>query len=164
MNNASHSVRTKWDGRYADRTLNDVKEPTPFLISCLPELPTSGLALDVAAGAGRHAVVLAQRGLQVDAVDISWQGLQLARRRAEQIGGYPGSIQFMVTDLELPWLPEREYDVILVSFFLYRPLFPLIKDRLKPGGQLLYETRVEVVGDHKQSSQRNPFWPQRGCR
>ena len=157
MNN---SARNKWDRRYADRTVGDVMEPTPFLISCLPELPTSGLVLDVAAGAGRHALLLAQRGLRVDAVDISWQGLQLARQRAGQARIKPDAVQFIVADLELPWLPERAYDVILVSFFLYRPLFPLIKARLKPGGYLLYETRVEAIGDDSPSNQRNSFWLQ----
>ena len=30
--------------------------------------------------------------------------------------------------------------MILVSFFLHRPLLPLIKARLRPGGWLIYET------------------------
>ena len=84
MNGPSLPARNKWDRRYAGRTLEDLTEPTPFLISCLPELPITGLVLDVAAGDGRHSFILAQRGLRVDAVDISWQGLRLARQRAAQ--------------------------------------------------------------------------------
>jgi SAM-dependent methyltransferase len=91
----------------------------------------------VAAGAGRHSSALAQHGLQVDAVDISGQGLRLAQQRAKEAGV---SIRFIVADIERPWLPQRRYEVILVSFFLYRPLFPLIKARLQPGGWLIYET------------------------
>jgi SAM-dependent methyltransferase len=97
--------------------------------------------LDVAAGAGRHAIALAQRGLQVDAVDISWQGLLLARQRAFASGRtYGQNINLIVADIERPWLPHRRYEVIIVSFFLHRPLFPLIKERLLPGGWLVYET------------------------
>jgi hypothetical protein len=45
-----------------------------------------------------------------------------------------------VADVERPWLPHRQYQVILVSFFLHRPLFALIRERLQPGGWLVYET------------------------
>ncbi|MCB0165068.1 MAG: class I SAM-dependent methyltransferase [Anaerolineae bacterium] len=151
-------ARNKWDRRYAGCTLEDLADPTPFLLSCLPELPPTGLALDVAAGAGRHALILAQQGLQVDAVDISWQGLRLARLRAAQAGLWPGSIDFVVADLELAWLPKRGYDVVVVSFFLFRPLLPVIKDRLRPGGRLVYETRVEPPPDNRSDSHRREFW------
>lgn len=158
MNVPSPPAQDKWDQRYAGRTLEDLNDPTPFLISCLPELPQVGLTLDVAAGAGRHSLVLAQRGLRVDAVDISWQGLRLARQRATQAGLWPGSIEFVVADLELAWLPDRAYDVVVVSFFLFRPLLPVIKDRLRPGGRLVYETRVEPPPDNRSDCHRREFW------
>ena len=133
--------RRRWDHRYATLHPEARLEPTPFVASCLPKLPVRGLALDIAAGAGRHAIALARRGLQVDAVDISWQGLQMARRRASKAGLTAGKqIHFIVADVERPWLPRRGYDVIVVSFFLHRPLFPLIKEQLLPGGWLVYET------------------------
>jgi SAM-dependent methyltransferase len=97
--------------------------------------------LDIAAGAGRHTIALAQHGLQVDAVDISGEGLRLARTRAVAAGLTPGKqVRFIIANLERAWLPRQNYDVILVSFFLHRPLFPLIKARLRPGGWLIYET------------------------
>ncbi len=133
--------RQRWDHRYGTLSPEARVEPTPFVASCLPKLPAQGRALDVAAGAGRHTIALAQRGLQVDGVDISTQGLRLARARALAAGLTPGEqIRFIVADIERPWLPHRDYEVILVSFFLYRPLFPLIKERLRPGGWLVYET------------------------
>lgn len=133
--------RQRWNHRYATLPLHARLKPTPFVISCLPKLPVCGRALDVAAGAGRHTIALARRGLQVDAVDISWQGLQLARQRASEAQLSPeAQVNFIVADLERPWLPRCHYDVVLVSFFLHRPLFPLIKERLLPGGRLIYET------------------------
>lgn len=159
MKFSSIEARAKWDRRYAGYAVNDLTEPTPFVTSCLPELPPSGLALDIAAGAGRHCLALAQRGLRVDALDISWHGLRLAQQRATRAGFRPGSIQFVVADLELSWLPVRVYDVIVVSFFLYRPLFSLMKDRLAPGGWLIYETRVaSSPQDDDRSDARNDFW------
>lgn len=133
--------RQRWDRRYASLSPQARQEPTPFVAACLPELPRHGWALDIAAGAGRHTIALAQHGLQVDAVDISGQGLRLARERAAAAGLNPGrQVHYIMADLERPWLPHRAYDVILISFFLHRPLFPLIKKRLRPGGWLVYET------------------------
>ncbi len=133
--------RQRWDHRYASLPPKARLEPTAFVAACLPKLPGRGWALDIAAGAGRHTIALAQHGLQVEAVDISGQGLRLARERAMAAGLIPGrQIRYTIADLERSWLPRRDYDVILVSFFLHRPLFPLIKARLRPGGWLVYET------------------------
>lgn len=131
------SPRQRWDKRYANFSLNERRKPTSFVNVCLPKIPSYGHALDVAAGAGRHSLTLAQHGLQVDAIDISAQGLYLAKQRAQEVGA---AIHFIIADIERPWLPQRDYNVILVSFFLHRPLFPLIKERLYSGGWLIYET------------------------
>lgn len=133
--------RRRWDERYANLAPQARAEPTPFVAFCLPHLPGHGRALDIAAGAGRHTIALAQRGLRVDAVDISGQGLKLAQERALAAALTPGrQLRFILADIERPWLPHSSYDVILVSFFLHRPLFPLIKARLRPGGCLIYES------------------------
>jgi tellurite methyltransferase len=133
--------RQRWDRRYATLPVDARLQPTPFMARCLPKFPLRGRALDIAAGAGRHTIALAQHGLRVDAVDISCQGLRLARRRALTAGFEPGrQIRFIVADLERAWLPAAQYEVILVSFFLHRPLFPLIEALLAPGGWLAYET------------------------
>jgi len=136
----SSSAQQKWNQRYAGFDSHDRRQPTPFVKRYLPQLPVEGLALDIAAGAGRHSLALARHGLQVDAIDISWQGLQLARQRALEARFSPGQIRFIVADIERTWPLRGRYDVILVSFFLYRPLFPIIKDCLLPRGWLIYET------------------------
>ena len=66
--------RQRWDHRYASLPPKARLEPTAFVAACLPKLPGRGWALDIAAGAGRHTIALAQHGLQVEAVDISGQG------------------------------------------------------------------------------------------
>ncbi len=138
---AGYRLPSTWDERYATFGAEDRREPSPFVVACLPQLPHRGYALDIAAGAGRHSLALAQHGLYVDVVDMSRQGLSLVKQRASEAGLKPGKdICLIVADLERPWLPRREYDVILVSFFLYRPLFPMIKAQLRPGGWLVYET------------------------
>ena len=136
----SSSTRQKWDERYTEFDPNDRRRPTPFVKSCLPRLPVEGLALDIAAGAGRHSLALARHGLQVDAIDISGQGLQLIRQRALEARFDVNQIRLILADIETAWPLKAQYNVILVSFFLYRPLFPIIKRCLLPGGWLIYET------------------------
>ncbi len=133
------AVRHKWNRRYTELHPTARQNANPFVAACLPQLPASGHALDIAAGAGRHTLALAAHGLQVDAVDISGQGLGIARRRAAA-SGLNNAVQCIVADVERGWLPQRSYDVIITTYFLCRPLFALIKSRLRPGGWLLYET------------------------
>jgi SAM-dependent methyltransferase len=141
MSHAVHqlSTRTKWDRRYLALDPAARREATPFMRFCIPQLPANGYALDLAAGAGRHSILMARHGLKVDAVDISPAGLRLAHRRSDEAGVAENIIK-IVANVERGWMPHRQYDVILVSFFLCRPLFSLMKSRLRPGGWIVYET------------------------
>lgn len=116
--------------------------PARFLVQQLPHLP-KGKVLDVASGTGRHALFLASLGYQVDAIDRDIQALaQLSSTaHARNLTG----VTTQTVDLEPPpphepSLGQDAYDVILVFFYLTRPLFPHLIDALKPGGVLLYET------------------------
>lgn len=116
--------------------------PSRFLIEQWHRFPP-GTALDVAAGEGRHALYLASRGYHVDAVDRDAAALKRLEASARS-RGY-NTIATRVVDLELPPphdpdFGRERYDVILVFFYLHRPLFPFLRAALKPGGMLVYET------------------------
>jgi SAM-dependent methyltransferase len=91
-------------------------------------------ALDVGCGHGRHVRLLAQAGLSVTAVDRDAQALA-------SLQGLPG-VKTLEADIEnSPWpLPGRQFDLVLVTNYLWRPLLPLIKAAVAPGGWLIYET------------------------
>jgi len=102
-----------------------------------------GRALDVAAGSGRNALYLASHGFQVDAMDRDDQAMAQLAATAKQ-RNLP-NLSVHTVDLERkaeerPEFPKQEYDVIVVFFYLHRPLFPAIIDSLKPNGVLVYET------------------------
>ena len=101
------------------------------------QLVERGPVLDVACGAGRHAIVFAERGFEVFAVDRDAQAL-------------PGSIHFVRADLEdgspWPWPGER-FAAIVVTNYLHRPLFPRLIDSLDEGGVLSAVRRFERVLD-----------------
>ncbi len=127
-------------------------KPAPFLVEQLPRLP-KGKALDVAAGGGRHSLLLAARGYHVDAIDRDTATLsQLAASAAAK--GLPG-IKTNTIDLEQPapfdpGFGHDTYDVVIVFFYLHRPLFPFLIEALKPGGVLIYETfTIDNYTHHK---------------
>ena len=118
------------------------RSPSAFVQECLPLLP-GGQALDVAAGTGRHALYLASHGLTVHAIDQSADALEAIKPAARTLEQQAISIQ--VIDLETdplrpPELGNSNYDVVLVTLYLYRPLFPNLIKAIRPGGLLLYET------------------------
>lgn len=121
-----------------------VSDPLPsrFVTQQFHRFP-KGKALDVACGTGRHALYLAANGFDVDAIDRDRESLALVSTAAVQ--RHFSHLAVKEVDLERtteerPEFPPNAYDVILVSFYLHRPLFPWLVDALKPRGVLVYET------------------------
>ncbi len=127
------SDRDRWNVRYRDE---DVPvEPSPWLTS-LEMLPTSGRALDIAGGAGRNAVWLAERGLDVTLVDVSDEALTIAAETARAAGL---TIDARHIDLVVDPLPPGPWDVVVCFHYLQRDLFPAMLAELAPGGLLVAE-------------------------
>ncbi len=113
--------------------------PARWLTERAHLLPSSGHALDLACGRGRHALWLAARGLAVEAVDRDEAALAWLREEATRRGL---AVTTRLLDLERPTavLAASAYDLIVVVHYLHRPLFPQIVAALRPGGVLVYET------------------------
>lgn len=127
--------RDKWNRKYR-RGQHAGGDPPAWLDDVSDHLPTEGAALDVAAGDGRVAVWMASRGLDVTAVDISSEGLALARDRAQRAGV---TLRTLAIDLEQAPLPEGPFALITCFFYRQPSLFAAMRDRLAPGGLLLVE-------------------------
>jgi 2-polyprenyl-3-methyl-5-hydroxy-6-metoxy-1,4-benzoquinol methylase len=80
----SNQDRDKWNQRYAEDSYQK-NNPVTLLEDWLQKLPR-GRVLDVACGAGRNSLFLAQAGYQVDAIDISPEGLKQAEEKAAETG------------------------------------------------------------------------------
>lgn len=139
----SDAERTKWDARYREQGAPS-REPSPFVTSLDALLPRAGRALDVAGGAGRHAIWLARRGLDVTLADISPVGLGLADEEARR-AGVP--LTTIALDLERDAPPPGPWDVVLSFHYLNRPLFARYERLLAPGGLLVivHPTRSNLL-------------------
>jgi tellurite methyltransferase len=133
--------KIRWNKKYSAGSHSD-SIPDEFLVSAFEEFLTAeppGRALDVAGGAGRNALWLAERGWRVKLIDISDVAVRLADQRAREL--VAGSLTTEVRDVSAwPDFGDGEFHLIVVFYFLDRQLFPALIRALKPGGYLVYRT------------------------
>jgi len=140
----------KWNEAYNGVDVASA-EPAQILVENIHLLPESGDALDLACGRAGNAIFLSKYGFSVDAIDISPVVLASIKKFVAQ---QDLSITCERRDIEEEGLKEKKYDVIVVSYFLNRELFPQIIKALKPGGLLFYETWSQQKIDD--SGPKNP--------
>ena len=125
--------------------------PSAWVRRFAPLIRPGGRVLDLAAGGGRHTRLLLDMGFRVTAVDREVGGLRA-------FAGDKCDIRAM--DLEAG-APETalaslgdDYDGIVVTNYLHRPLFPAIARALAPQGVVIYETFA--IGNECFGRPRNP--------
>src|SRR6266850_6468370 len=94
-----------WDERYSsgERAAEDIDAaPTPLLVEAAKRL-TPGKALDLACGAGRNALWLAEQGWSVTAVDGAPAAIEIVRKKASERG--------LTVDARVADLEKREYRI-----------------------------------------------------
>jgi SAM-dependent methyltransferase len=99
--------------------------------------PAGRRALDVACGAGRNALWLAEHGWNVAGCDISLEGLRLAQMGALRRGL---RLQLFCADADTLLLPPHSLDLVICFFYLQRRLLPVLKAALRPRGLIVYKT------------------------
>ena len=143
--------RARWDDRYAARTGDSAAAPEPpealALLDegMLAQLPTTGVALDIACGLGSQSLWLAQRGLHVVAIDVSPVAIERMITAARE-HDVADRVDARVHDLD-EGLPADVAGAALVvcQRFRGRNLNPQIVDVLAPGG-LAIVTVLSAVG------------------
>lgn len=104
----------EWDRRYSGPAGVWGHRPNRWVAQELNGV-APGRALDLGAGEGRHAVWLAGRGWEVEAVDFSAAGLQAGRRQAEA-EGVADRITWTVADATTFTADPASLDLALVAY------------------------------------------------
>jgi len=129
------STQDKWDSRYREAGLPGA--PATVLLENAHLLPRCGTALDLACGLGANSLLLAARGLETHAWDIS--PVAVERLRAVALERKLPVIAEAKDALRDPMSPAQ-FDVIVVTHYLERALTQALIDALKVGGLLFYQT------------------------
>jgi tellurite methyltransferase len=129
--------RERWNSKFLAGEAQLV-EPDPFVVEVGSDL-APGRALDLAGGAGRHALWLARHGWDVTLSDVSDEGLAIAGKRAEQ-AGRTLALRRESAGETVAWAAHQPFDLIVVVWCLLREQFPALPAALAPGGTLLYKT------------------------
>lgn len=128
--------KQRWNQRYQDKAQTE-QSPAFVLRANLALLRCQGKALDLACGLGGNAIFLAKLGYQVTAVDYSEVALAKLSAYAETNNL---SIKTVLLDFENSEFDFHEFDVVIVSYYLQRDLFPKIFSALNLNGLLFYQT------------------------
>lgn len=123
---------TEWDDRYRSSDRLWSRGPNIFVEDRLATREP-GVGLDLAAGEGRNAVWLAERGWTMTAVDFSEVAVSRGRSASSDV-------EFVVADV-LAWQSDRSYDLVLVAYLhlvegQLRSVVSKAKSWLSPAGEI----------------------------
>jgi len=131
--------REKWDQIYRRR--NGASPTAARVLHDNAHLLNGGRGLEIACGLGANALLMAARGVQTEAWDISAVAIDRLQALAQE-RGLP--LQGVVRDVTQPPPEPETYDAIVVSHFLERTLATHIIAALRPGGLLFYQTFTRI--------------------
>jgi SAM-dependent methyltransferase len=127
---------------------HEIDSPSPWVRRWAALIRPGGRVLDVACGHGRHLRYLSSLGFAVVGVDRDEAALGALR-------GISG-VEIHVADIEAePWpFAPGEFDGVVVTNYLHRPLFPALVGAMRSGGVLIYETFA--LGNERYGRPGNP--------
>jgi SAM-dependent methyltransferase len=131
--------KERWNKRHVEKPMR--KNVEPLLLKYISNAAV-GKALDIACGVGRNTHFIAEKGFEIDAVDLSDYALSQIDETEK--------INKIEVDLDTYNLQINTYDLIVNINYLSRRLLPQIKEALKPGGVVIFETFIIAHGDFNQ--------------
>lgn len=127
--------RVRWEQRHAGARLAPPCASVLRLAPCGP----GEIALDLACGQGRHTLALLAAGYAVVAVDVSRNALEHLQ---SLVPGAP--VLCVQADVDQWPLREEAFNAVVVTNFLDRRLYAAFRSALRPGGELLIDTFVDL--------------------
>ncbi len=137
-----------WNERYRlrERPAEDLDAaPIPLLVKTAVGL-APGKALDLACGAGRNALWLAEHGWEVTAVDGAAAAIEILQNRAAERGLEINAVLADLEKGEFEIEPAR-WDLVAMCYYLQRNLFEPAKRGVAPGGILISIVHINGPGE-----------------
>ena len=130
--------KQRWNKKYLENPMPQAVSP---IVEKYIEHVNVGQAIDIACGTGRNTHYLSDLGFIVDAIDISDYALDKVKNSS--------TINKIDTDLDKYNLTPNKYDLIVNVNYLNRRLVSQMKDALRSGGVIIFETFIIAHGDFK---------------
>lgn len=136
----AHDVEELWDHARAPHVAAAYRARMQLLCDVVAGLAPSGRVLDVGCAQGTLGLMLAERGVQVDLLDIRSENIEYARARYER-----GQVDFYVGVLGDACPPRADYDVVVCMDVIEHVPSPSeflsqLRRKLKSGGALCLTT------------------------
>lgn len=144
------AAQARWDKIYSDAV--QTGKVVDVLRDNVHLLTRPGRSLDVACGLGANALFLAHFGLTSHAWDISPVAIE---KLADLARSQEVTVHAQARDVVANPPDPASFELIVVSNFLDRTLFPALINALAPGGLLFYQTysrlRVDDAGPRNEA-------------
>jgi tellurite methyltransferase len=130
----SEKRREKWNYHY--KTFTNTGSVADVLKENVSLLPSNGVALDIACGAGANSLFLASLGMEVKAWDFSKTAIDAIKSVltcGEKI--FPKEIEISSSSFD-----NHQFDLILCCHYLDRAIAKAIYNATAPGGLIIYQT------------------------
>jgi len=149
-----------WEERYADNEALFGTGPSAFVVQEADRIRKGSSVLELGAGEARTLLWLVrEREADGTAVDFSTTALDTARQRADRQGR---SLDTVAADVRR-WAPDRQWDVVVVTFLQLLPeerpaLYRTIRTALREGGLVLGEwfRPAHLEGDYDRIGPSSP--------
>ncbi|NPA28210.1 MAG: methyltransferase domain-containing protein [Epsilonproteobacteria bacterium] len=139
--------RIKWDSKYLQKPNLLNRKEVSFIVKKYFSLAPNKLALDIAAGGGRHTLFLEKQGFRVDAVDISKVATKALKEKVNS-----SRVNVVEADLDSYEFKKEYYGLILKINYLDREVIRRAQDSLVRGGLFIIEGYLDDKINQKPSN------------
>lgn len=150
----------KWNLKHKERIEQQNEQAANDRLVSLSSYLNGGKALDIACGLGGNSFLLAKKNFQVSAVDISDVAVNYIQKQAAIHNLKITPQKCDLTELnQLDWTDES-FDFVIMTYYLDRSLFPLVKRVIKENGYFFMETFYQSPENPQNVSNKYKLLPQ----
>jgi ubiquinone/menaquinone biosynthesis C-methylase UbiE len=134
---------SKWD-RILPEKVYSTEEPDEFVVDFVGFLRKRNrpIVLDLACGAGRHAIYMAEQGLEVNGADISATGLKMTKERLRKRG-----LEAALVKSAMNYLPYLDscFDAVICTRAIYHQKLAAIQKTLLETRRVLRKNGTVLI-------------------